>query len=71
MRILKWTMSLAVLAVCVAPAAAQQSIQTAFNYNLADDAAARGGCASHRAGGDVGLRLRPVGQLRLRIQLRL
>jgi hypothetical protein len=33
-------MSLAVLAVCVAPAAAQQSIQTAFNYNLADDAAA-------------------------------
>lgn len=40
MRILKWTMSVAVLAVCVAPAAAQQSIQTAFNYNLADDAAA-------------------------------
>jgi hypothetical protein len=33
-------MSLAVLAACVAPAAAQQSIQTAFNYNLADEAAA-------------------------------
>jgi hypothetical protein len=32
-------MSLAVLAACVAPAAAQQSIQTAFNYNLADEAA--------------------------------
>jgi hypothetical protein len=39
-RILKWTMSLAVLAIWVAPAAAQQSIQTAFNYNLADEAAA-------------------------------
>jgi len=33
-------MSLAVLAFCVAPAAAQQSIQTAFNYNLADEAPA-------------------------------
>jgi len=31
---------LAILAICAAPAVAQQSIQTAFNYNLADDAAA-------------------------------
>jgi hypothetical protein len=33
-------MSMAILAICAAPAVAQQSIQTAFNYNLADDAAA-------------------------------
>ena len=30
------------MAICAAPALAQQSIQTAFNYNLADDA--RPGC---------------------------
>jgi hypothetical protein len=36
-RILKWKLSLAVLAICAAPAVAQQSIQTAFNYNLADE----------------------------------
>src|SRR3990172_12327095 len=36
-RILKWTMGMAVMAVCVVPAMAQQSIQTAFNYNLADE----------------------------------
>jgi hypothetical protein len=39
-RVLKWTTSLAILAICAAPAVAQQSIQTAFNYNLAEDAAA-------------------------------
>ena len=40
MRVLKWTMSLAVLAVWITPAVAQQSIQTAFNYNLADETVA-------------------------------
>src|SRR5450432_772810 len=36
----KWTIGMALVAICAAPAVAQQSIQTAFNYNLADDAAA-------------------------------
>ena len=78
-------MSLAVLAICAAPAVAQQSIQTAFNYNLADEAAAPPksrprkrlrlqlgcGCAKSR------LRLRRSqlrlrrSQLRLRAELRL
>ena len=40
MSIAKWTIGLALVAICAAPALAQQSIQTAFNYNLADDAAA-------------------------------
>jgi len=36
----KWTIGVALVAICAAPAVAQQSIQTAFNYNLADDTSA-------------------------------
>jgi Putative beta-barrel porin-2, OmpL-like. bbp2 len=36
----KWTIAIGVLAFCACPAMAQESIQTAFNYNLADDAMA-------------------------------
>lgn len=45
-------MSLAVLAACVVPAAAQQSIQTAFNYNLADEAASAAEPAQEQAAAD-------------------
>jgi hypothetical protein len=38
--IAKWTIGLALVAICAPPALAQQSIQTAFNYNLADEGAA-------------------------------
>ncbi len=38
--IVRWTVSLAILAWCAVPAAAQSSIQTAFNYNLAEEEAA-------------------------------
>lgn len=39
-RVVRWTIGMAVLAWCAAPAMAQQtSIQTAFNYNLEDEEA--------------------------------
>ena len=40
MSVVRWTIGLAILAYCAAPAMAQSSIQTAFNYNLQDEAAA-------------------------------
>ena len=40
MSVAKWTIGVALVAICAAPAVAQQSIQTAFNYNLADDTSA-------------------------------
>jgi hypothetical protein len=43
----KWTIGMAVLAICAYPATAQESIQTAFNYNLAD-------CACEEPSCDVG-----------------
>ena len=40
MSVVKWTIGLAILAWCAAPAMSQTSIQTAFNYNLDDAPAA-------------------------------
>jgi hypothetical protein len=38
--VVRWTIGLAVLAWCAVPAMAQSSIQTAFNYNLEEEAVA-------------------------------
>ena len=56
MSVVRWTIGLAIMAYCAAPAMAQSSIQTAFNYNLQDEAgpagtrrpAAHGGAPSGR-----------------------
>ena len=40
MSVVRWTIGLAVMAICAAQAMAQSSIQTAFNYNLDDAPAA-------------------------------